>query len=390
MQKKRGISLIVLVITIIVMIILAAAIIISLNNSGIIGRTSDAVKAHNEEEVNNIATLAWSEAYLGGARTVEELRSGVRTGLINSGLNPEDYGMIVTTSGVKITKGWLQDAEIITKGDVILEAGDLIQYDAGVTGYQGAWKVLGAEDGKFLIMSTKDVDTLELYGLEGNNNTINYGLLNGIPRLNEICEAYGHGVGATGARSIKVEDLDKITGFDKRTYEPDVANQLYKYGNKVTYSWNTSINGMVNYVSADGRSGTLDIPHGDGFSYVDFNTMTKTTIPVNGNGMPTLTSNSYYYSSSELTNSEKAIAMLFEQNGQYYRYWLASPYVHLQTETASYGLQVVNGGLAGSIFYNSLDYEQLANKRGVRAVVYLSSDIKIGTTNATAVWSYTI
>ena len=50
MQRKQGISLIVLVITIIVMIILAAAIILSLNNAGIIGNANQAVFKQN---INN-------------------------------------------------------------------------------------------------------------------------------------------------------------------------------------------------------------------------------------------------------------------------------------------------------------------------------------------------
>ena len=43
MQKKKAVSLIVLVITIIVMIILATAIILTLNNTGIINKSSEAV-----------------------------------------------------------------------------------------------------------------------------------------------------------------------------------------------------------------------------------------------------------------------------------------------------------------------------------------------------------
>ena len=47
-NKRKGISLIVLVITIIVMIILATAIILSLSNSGIIGKANEARKKHDE------------------------------------------------------------------------------------------------------------------------------------------------------------------------------------------------------------------------------------------------------------------------------------------------------------------------------------------------------
>ena len=51
MQKKKGISLIVLVITIIVIIILGTAVIISLNNNGIINRARSGVKSYNEQEI---------------------------------------------------------------------------------------------------------------------------------------------------------------------------------------------------------------------------------------------------------------------------------------------------------------------------------------------------
>ena len=52
MQKKKGISLIVLVITIIVMIILAGTIILSLNNNGIIEKANEAVEGNNQKQVN--------------------------------------------------------------------------------------------------------------------------------------------------------------------------------------------------------------------------------------------------------------------------------------------------------------------------------------------------
>ncbi len=57
MQKKKGISLIVLVITIIVMIILAAAVVISLTNTEIINRASDAVSLIEQKEFENSCTL---------------------------------------------------------------------------------------------------------------------------------------------------------------------------------------------------------------------------------------------------------------------------------------------------------------------------------------------
>lgn len=64
-KQKKGISLIVLIITIIVMIVLAGAIIISLNNSGIIGKATDAKtstqQATTKERISMVITSAQTE-----------------------------------------------------------------------------------------------------------------------------------------------------------------------------------------------------------------------------------------------------------------------------------------------------------------------------------------
>ena len=70
-----------------------------------------------------------------------------------------------------------------------------------LSGYTGKWKVLGAEKGKLLIMSTIDVGTLTLSGKEGYNT--------GISKLNAMCATYGK-----NSRSITVEDINRVTGYD--------------------------------------------------------------------------------------------------------------------------------------------------------------------------------
>ena len=52
-------------------------------------------------------------------------------------------------------------------------------------------------------MSTANVGTLELSGEEGYNT--------GVSKLNELCTKYG-----TNARSITVEDINKVTGYDPK------------------------------------------------------------------------------------------------------------------------------------------------------------------------------
>ena len=101
MKNKRGISLIVLVITIIVMIILAAAVIITISNTGIINRANEATSATNLKQVQQLATLTWSDAYIDGLRG-QELKDAV---LGELGEYANDYTIDVTDKGVTVTMG---------------------------------------------------------------------------------------------------------------------------------------------------------------------------------------------------------------------------------------------------------------------------------------------
>ena len=101
MQRKKGISLIVLVISIIVMIILASAIILSLSNTGIFDKAQEAVDASDLKEVQSYAATVWAEAYLNGARTQEALKAAVTEGLQDI-KNISDYLVRVTEEGVEV------------------------------------------------------------------------------------------------------------------------------------------------------------------------------------------------------------------------------------------------------------------------------------------------
>ena len=407
MQKKKGISLIVLVITIIVMIILAAAIIISLNNSGIIGKANKAVNDTNEQEVNHIAQLAWSEAYLNGEKTEPELRAAVIRALENNGIDISKYVITVTTKGVTVkdkSKGWIQDGLNITKGNVTLEAGDLIQYNAGVSSYTGAWKVLGAEDGNLLIMSTEDVENLLLVDIEGGtiyDKSSNYGLFNALDRLEEICAPYGNGIGAVGSRNIKAQDINKLTLFDPNTYEKD---SISEYNNKVTFSWG-SPEGRVNYSGSNGISGSIVIwgeqyvIYNNGFTYIDFNTKKRINVPVNNSNMPTLTNNFYYYHVSWTniqTDSPKASEMIFgTENDSLYsnRYYLDEYVTVINSNQTYFGIRGIEDGRMSEFAIQNtknVDGSYSYAEAGVRAVVKLSPNIKIGAKDNTLGWSYTI
>ena len=101
MQKKQGISLIVLVITIIVMIILAATVVISLSNTGIIDRAGQAVDLTNEASVQDLAALTWADAYMNNKRG-SELVTEVTTKLEDYGVTEDNWDIKISDTGVTV------------------------------------------------------------------------------------------------------------------------------------------------------------------------------------------------------------------------------------------------------------------------------------------------
>lgn len=129
---------------------------------------------------------------------------------------------------------WVQEGKTISKGDETYKIGDYYEYDEtsggkleGLTDTK--WKVLGVNDkGNLLIVSASSVETINL-GKKDDINTTQKDYLEGIDRLNEIAEKYGHGESAISARSINLEDINKITKYNTEKSE--------SYNVKTTYYW---------------------------------------------------------------------------------------------------------------------------------------------------------
>ena len=132
MQKKKGISLIVLVITIIVMIVLAGAIILSLNNAGIIEKSNEAVDLTNLANAREFAQTKWAEAYLETDKTQEALETYVLDELAEVGITEENYEIVVTEKGVTVNKKG--ETKIIT----FKIAGVEYQAEEGMTWFEWA------------------------------------------------------------------------------------------------------------------------------------------------------------------------------------------------------------------------------------------------------------
>ena len=328
-KSDKGVTLIALVITIAVLLILAGVSITAItDDSGILSRTNELSESANTSIEQNTQEL-------------------------NNMTNELDYVM----------NPWVQNKTEVTKklksGTVTLNVGDNYTYDCGVEGYTGGWKVLGAENGKLLIMSTVDVGTLGLKGIKGDGTT-SYpaGYTNGIEKLNEMCETYGR-----NARSITVEDVNRVTGYvpEHKTISITSENKYYYDGDTSNQS-STTTGTNAAYAGTYGLATALGITNGN---------------PVKGNAY-------YYYYPNTLTTSNsgttvgiattsKAYKLLFRNatDSANCSYWLASKRVYASSKYANLGMRYVGsaGYVDGYYLWDSSHGDDYNPSFGVRAVV---------------------
>ena len=245
----------------------------------------------------------------------------------------------------------------ITNGEVTLQIGDYITYNAndkgehiytaetektGVSGegktfssdYETNWRVLGIEHGAdednlmivptTLIKSTKS-EGLSLIGEKG--------YCYGIEEMENICKIYGYGTGAISARSITVEDINKITGYDPMNTGDGTVykkGEIAEYKNEITYTRENFSNTTI-----QGKNGAIGNFGYKSFTYYDENSKKCKDLAV-GKSI-TLTSTYYGYFVTTLTESSSGTikglstgsrehSTLFP-GGKRDQYWLASNYI---------------------------------------------------------------
>ena len=265
------------------------------------------------------------------------------------------------------------------------------------------WRVLGVDEktGELLIISANTVGTTNgksfyLRGIAGYNY--------GEQELDKVCSVFGSGYGATGARSVNVDDINKITGYNPNNvgkYDPEQkttgakysADQPDEYGNQTTYSWTAKAN-QVSWSGSNTKSGTGSSSDYAkyGFNWYDIatktwkNSMQDTTTPA---VITTLTSNYYRYYPNPLntssgtgeglsTESDEYKTLFMNKAGSKVSYWLASSYVTTYSYYACFGMRTVHlGGIVSDYCLYYADGEVYISGYGVRPVVSLKPDIQL-------------
>ncbi len=164
---KKGISLIVLVITIIVMIILAASVVITLSNTGVINRASQAVDLTNEAAVQDLAALTWADAYMDNKRGTD-LVNEVTTKLGEQGVTADKWNISVTDTGVTVTS----NKSSTTLGSLVKgpeDYGKIVDYTVTVDGTTyNEWQVCyeDEENNNIFIILKEGIPTRTLGSME--------------------------------------------------------------------------------------------------------------------------------------------------------------------------------------------------------------------------------
>ena len=219
------------------------------------------------------------------------------------------------------------------------------------------WRVLGKDDnGQILIVSADPVKK----DMGDTNNPYFYlkgakGYINAEKELEKISKIYGHGVGATEARSLKIEDVNKICGV---TVGSDgltpAVDELGNFGTTQSYSKDKG-----QYASPE--------------DYLAGKTSEFSK-----------TSNAYYYKgnndSLKTATNTRAYETIFFKKQANKMNWLASRSVRVISDYAYFCVGGVSDGYADMAYgvFDSYGLERIGYY-GVRPVVSLKSDVTTDT-----------
>ncbi|MCF0124860.1 MAG: hypothetical protein HUJ68_03745 [Clostridia bacterium] len=334
-KNRKGITLIALVITIIILLILAGVSISLLTGeNGIINQTENArnttSKAEEKEKIGlAIATSLTNDKVLIDKKILRDELSKIDglQGVPEESANGEyNYNLPLTIIGkygdeyVIDDKGNITESEWKDNGDftftnkdgMTVKIGEYVNYNhldgATETSYTSVterngygnqvfnladyvekWIVLGiSESGNLQLVSSYLIGpssggivnkTDRCYSLKGQ-----IGYEYGVEELDKISQLYGQGKYAESARSLKIEDINKITGYVDTNYvsENDETSQT---GNEVTYTKKS--NGLIyckgtKYPTAERLAEYSNLTYWNGNSWQTLNQNESVTIKNDG------------------------------------------------------------------------------------------------------------
>lgn len=385
-RNEKGITLVALIITVIILLILAVISIKAVKDGGILNKTQVVKKVYSEAEEAEKIKLAISQAMIDGKGIInrEPLEKALTQQFKNDfkitnetneffKVKIESSNRIYTVNKNGKIESTVEDWRInedgsYTKGNQTIKIGDKVNYSIpdGKT-YNGEWRILGVEDGQVKLVATANITDKKLNGSDEtlgrwDEETSSY--KNAEKALDDECLMCLNTDQATGVRSIKVEDIDKITGYDKTNYG---KGEIFQYGNKVTYKFE---NGKIKYKT-------------NSEEYIE---TTETLFRKPQAGVRENITSAYDVISTAYTYNVYTESNLNDKNSNVYKmlfgvgdqkYWLASSFVYADKGHANFGMRyIINASVSKDVQWYSAGGEG-KNEFGVRPVVYLKSNIKL-------------
>ena len=453
MKSQKGITLIALIITVIVILILAGtAISIAINGGDIFGKASEAREGWNiavqkeQTEIDNVLSLLdlASSEQIPTKWSINDETQTVTAGDVTlkigdfvdynpfagvTNLNSVQYEISSTDSGYEKTQtAKLADYEpsyyYFDNNDELVETTEL-PTDGKPSICGNSWRVLGVDDrGQLLLIATECIPLRkngevqeELQDILGLNMRGYNAYINLNSKLDGMCEIFGRGTGAVTARSISVEDINKLTGYNPNcvgvknpTSAQISSGHKYKEGTigeydiETTFYWDGT--NKPYYTTSNSLSGNLNNAHNSGFYWIQnniLNSSEKSTTATSSNKVEiaTIKNTSYEYYIDTLketayTNDTDTPKVGITEDSNVYKaidfdvcgYWLTAEKQGFKTNTASdtkyEGFQysnahrVITYGMYGTD--NTGSYQ---GPIGVRPVVTISNNASFEATQVT-------
>ena len=405
LKRNKGITLIALVITIIVLLILAGVTIATLTGeNGILTKATEASKktgqASAEEQVHlEVTASIGTDGKINTGDLNDNL--GNIEGLTHEGETIENNpienlpatvvvdgnNVIIREDGSVVVSEWTQTGYEITNGEITVKVGDyVLNYDEGIgstqietteSGHTApqnlttenlGWRILGiGENGGLELVS--DNPTTAKVTLSGET-----GYLNAEEVLNTACnELYGKGQYAKRARSLNVEDINKLANYDPKTYNG--------YGDLYKYRFSTETDYMQYSKSTDNGQTWSEWANITISGYQTFKIpgSTEKISAENPTESEEIEKTDYFYNiSSEMADNTDIANMITKGTGDSnITQWLASRAVNCSSYFTLFNMHGVNNGdvITRYLYYSNGD--SISPSGAVRPVVTLESNIQL-------------
>ena len=292
--------------------------------------------------------------------------------------DPTNGGTITTT--YTSPQGTYHADESAAKADMsenMKEGNGYADQTFSVEANTNGWRVLGVDEdtNQILLISADVVKTTDNNDFYLRGQT---GYEWGIKELNDICAIYGKGSGASGARSINVDDINKITGYNPETAQC-YDGEIYEYGNKVTYIKNE---GSIEYSASYGQSG-VEKDEMKIFKYFDENKNIWKLLNT-GENKKYISTAYFYFPNTLTTNPDGDTNGISTESVEYDllgfktgEYWLGSSIIRVHTNYVGFGINYVNNSGVGFYGLSGSDGYIRTGIYGVRPVVSLKSNINL-------------